>query len=102
MNNYNVPIDWSLLADEKFQEYVEVLKYMGVEEVLDVKSFTEGMGYEPDIGSIFIYGLGGSYDFRDSEYGKVVICNGTLGQVGGYYFKGLGETYSIRAFKKQV
>ncbi len=74
------------------------MKHFNV-QLFDISKWTQK--HEPDLGSFFMYGEGGSYDFKDPLYGEVYITNGTLATVdnidmGGYsqkyydYIDGLG------------
>jgi hypothetical protein len=44
---------------------------------LDINKFVLNRKYYPDIGSIWLFGQGGSYDFYDNQLGTIVIHNGT-------------------------
>lgn len=74
--NYDVLTDLAG-SDKHCIGVIEALKLLEVEHVIDTTKFMELRGFEPDIGSIFIYG-GGSFVFDHEELGSVGTCNGTI------------------------
>lgn len=81
MQSFKAPLNYFRL--EKIlgragQSLIWALYQLKVTSVLNVKAFTWEQGYEPDVGSIFLYGQGGSYDFDDPKLGEIYIHNGTI------------------------
>lgn len=74
MNSKQEKINFDIIAQVYGEKTVELFKHLGVTHFLDINKFDK----EPDIGSIFLYGLGGCYDFEDDYYGEIYIQNGTL------------------------
>ena len=74
----HVPIDYKLVKDLFGLKFYNRLKHLGAENIIDPNAFVAQRGFYPDIGSIFLYGGGGSYEFRDKKLGNVSIVNGTI------------------------
>lgn len=74
MNDNAVPINFEILKEVYGEKTVELFKHLDVTHFLDINKFEK----EPDIGSIFLFGLGGCYEFSTDYYGEIYIQNGTL------------------------
>jgi hypothetical protein len=81
MNNFGVPINFNLFETIYGKQLFDIFKYLNITNFLDVNKFIENQKFYPEIGSIWLYGQGGSYHFHDDQLGTVVINNGTLWQV---------------------
>lgn len=80
MTHINIPLDYDFLQTQLGdcgQKLISALKYFNVKSVLNVPKFIKEMGYEPDIGSVFLIGSG-SCAFQDEKYGTIGTCNGTI------------------------
>lgn len=93
-----VEIDFDLLREVAGEPFSDGLKHLGVTHILDVNDFIEKNRFYPSIGSIFIFGRGGSYDFDDPIYGNIYISNGTLGSLDDFDLNGLSHAYYRAAF----
>ena len=88
-------IDWEIMqkVEERFPGVSAKLRQFGIKKVVNAqtwkKAHPEIAEFGPDIDSIFVFGLGGSYVFDDPVYGEVSVTNGTLGR-----FVNVGNLYS--------
>ena len=90
--NYAEPLS-NELCDAIQPTLYAFLTHLGVNSVLDIKKFVKEQGYEPCISSIFLFGLGGSYDYTSSNGTAIWIHNGTLQRVGTQYFSNISKQY---------
>jgi hypothetical protein len=88
-------IDWEIMkvVERKFPGISAELKYFRITKVVNSQTWKQAhpefAEFGPDIDSIFVFGLGGSYAFEDQNYGEVSVTNGTLGM-----FLNVGKHYS--------
>lgn len=84
MEDFYIEIDFNIATSIWPEETIQLLKYLQVAYILDFEMFKTKMGYEPSVGSLFVFGLGGSYDFDDTTYGTIDVRNGMLQTVGNF------------------
>ena len=68
--------------DVRMKRVVRYLKTLGVKDIYNIPNYRQKFGKKPYAETIFIYGQGGSYDFKHKGIGYVYINKGTISVLG--------------------
>lgn len=96
------PLNITVLEEVYGAEFAEVLIYLGVKKILDVNMFIDRYGYNPLIGSIFIYSGQGSYMIHDAHLGNIYIQNGSIADIEVFNRVPYGYVYYERMYGKKM
>lgn len=96
------PLNITVLEEVYGTEFANVLIYLGIIKILDVNMFMDRYGYDPAIGSIFIYSGQGSYMIYDAHLGNIYIQNGSLADIEIFNHIPYGYAYYERMYGKQM
>lgn len=80
---YILPIDYDVTTKIGGEVFTKILKSLGVTEILDLNKAYEIYHRYFFTGSIFQFGMGGSYSFHDKNYGEIAIYNGGVLSIDG-------------------
>ncbi len=97
MIDYFENIDFGLLSDES----IKLFNHLNVTHFLNVPKFIDRYDYEPCIGSVFVYGKGSSYSFKDEMYGEISILNGTILKIENFSIYSLEKSY-LQKYSKEM
>ena len=94
------------ICDEIDPKMYTVLTALGFVTVLDMELFFEKNGRYPAINSIFwTKNGGGSYDYKNKEYGNITVYNGTLthcSSLENWNWEELSNSYQEKKWGKQT
>jgi len=101
MTHHSLPLDYAILEEVNGKKFADALRKLEITEVLNLDEFLETERFYPSIGSLFLFGGGGSYDLEDPDLGELYVANGTLASLPGFDLERASKNYYEGVFNKR-